>query len=272
MFFKSCFRSLFSFSLIIVIFFASCDVKEDRSQCPCHLILSFSSSFDRFEGGALLLVFRSADDSLVTDTVVVSASGEMETEAPYEIDVPREDLRLTVITLGEVLYDPVKGMTIPVGSECPSVFLQSELLDTRCDVLRHNVVLCKDYCSLMVHLERPSEGDLPFSLDVTGRVDGYSADGSPRTGAFRFVLTDSDESEFTVSLPRQVDNSLLINVLSKDGKTLRSFAFGEYVAESGYDWTEADLKDLSITIDYSSSLITFKSDLWSETLSFEIVV
>ena len=272
MFFKCCLRSFTSFSLFIIVFCASCDVKEDRSQCPCRLMLSFSQSSDRFEGGALLLVFRTPDDSLVTDTVTVSADGKMEAGTFYEVDVPRGDLRLTAITLGEVLCDPVEGMIIPVGSECPPVFLQSELLDTRRDVLRHNVVLCKNYCLLTVRLEKPLEEGLPFALDVTGGVNGYSAEGNPLEGAFRFLLPDSDKTEFTISLPRQLDNSLLINLLSKQGKTLRSFAFGEYVEESGYDWTEADLKDLSITIDYSSSLITFQSDLWSETLSFEIVV
>ena len=63
----------------------------------------------------------------------------------------------------------------------------------------------------------------------------------------------------------------MLDMISEDGG-VRSFAIGNYLAESGYDWNSDDLHDAAITIDYAATSITFTIDKWSRTLQFETVI
>ena len=62
-------------------------------------------------------------------------------------------------------------------------------------------------------------------------------------------------------LPVQMDGSLRLNVMAYDGTLLRSFALGEYILQSGYDWNAEDLEDIRIEVDIvHSSLLLYSSD------------
>ena len=68
-----------------------------------------------------------------------------------------------------------------------------------------------------------------------------------------------------------MDNSLMLDLISERGG-VRSFAIGNYLAESGYDWAEDDLEDITVTIDYAATSARFIIDRWSTTLHFETVI
>ena len=72
-------------------------------------------------------------------------------------------------------------------------------------------------------------------------------------------------------LPRQIDNSLLLDIISDDDRR-RTFAIGNYIEASGYDWESMDLKDITLDIDYARTDITFRIDAWERTVQFEVVI
>ena len=79
------------------------------------------------------------------------------------------------------------------------------------------------------------------------------------------------EDKFTAILPRQMDASLVLEV--NDGsETLKNFALGEYVKACGYDWSEDDLKDISVRIDYARTKVVVEVKDWSEVCEFDIVI
>lgn len=108
-------------------------------------------------------------------------------------------------------------------------------------------------------------------MAVDGNVSGYSFGGSPRTGDFRVRVRPDESNHCFVRLPRQTDSSLMLEVTGENG-TLRTFALGEYLSESGYDWTAADLKNAFVEVNYSATAITFKIDAWSKTIHYEEVI
>ena len=72
-------------------------------------------------------------------------------------------------------------------------------------------------------------------------------------------------------LPRQIDNSLLLDIISDDDRR-RTFAIGNYIEASGYDWDSMDLKDITLDIDYARTDVTFRIGAWEHTTQFEVVI
>ena len=91
------------------------------------------------------------------------------------------------------------------------------------------------------------------------------------TGKFSCMPVTLSDDKFVVILPRQVDASLVMEV--NDGtETLKNFALGEYVKACGYDWSEDDLKDISVRIDYARTKVVIAVKGWSEVCEFDIVI
>ena len=242
-------------SLLITVSFLGCSVKEDRDRCPCHLELYFPEP-----PGEPVAIYAFAEGFSRSDTIPAGLAG-------YIVEVPRRDVSVN-------LYSPpvlssYEGMTIPYGQDCPPVMMASRKYDASCEFIRDTVRLRKNYCrlSLRLVLSDPSE-PYPFSLTVRGEVCGYGRNALPLAGPFGFRMKPGEDKVCTVGLPRQRDDSLLLDIVSADG-TLRTFALGEIMAASGYDWSLPDLEDCELVVDYSRTSVTFRTDYWSRTFSFE---
>jgi len=273
----------------------SCSVKEDRNDCPCHLVLDFSKAPDGICD--TITVFVQATGYMHLDSVFLKPlpDGEktyydldydmakggdpvvtpMKTSGPptklYELDVPRTDLHLFIMTGGEIGLLQFAAC-LPEGRECPNTYLMTGVLDSRCDELKLPVELHKNNCKLTIHYR--NETAKGYSLEVLSPVVGFNYDGSPAAvpGAlFHFDMKLKNEGVCSVRLPRQSDSSLMLNVNNKN-KLLRSFALGEFIKESGYDWTKEDLDDLDVTIDYASTAVSFTVGKWSKTFNYELVI
>ena len=95
--------------------------------------------------------------------------------------------------------------------------------------------------------------------------------GDRQAGRFFFAMRPDDKGACSVSVPRQVDNSLRLDV--DDGTdVLKTFALGEYVTASGYDWSAESLDDITIGLDYSLSHVTLKIEGWEKELHFDVEI
>lgn len=155
------------------------------------------------------------------------------------------------------------------------------------------VRLHKNFCRIDIQVRDVDGEEFPFKLRVRGNVNGYGLDGRPARGAF---LCDAERSEtesagsgtesdgdgsgtasestgygYAVTVPRQTDDSLTLEIVTGDG-VAKSFAIGNYIASSGYDWTSADLKDICLEIDYARTVISFIIDKWTHSEQFEVVI
>lgn len=266
-----------------------CSVKEDRDLCPCTLVLEFPrEDAERLQDGVTVCMRGYSDDLFsLCDTLLAgqaASDGSPDTISDkwsYSYVVPKGDIDLAVAYSADGLAGELNSsgrwIEIDEGRPCPSIWTCCEKVSARADRVTVPVRLHKNFCRIDIQVTDVDGEEFPFKLRVRGNVNGYGLDGKPARGAF---LCDAERSEtesagsghgYAVTLPRQTDDSLTLEIVTGDG-VAKSFAIGNYIAASGYDWTSADLKDICLEIDYARTVISFTIDKWTHSEQFEVVI
>lgn len=240
-----------------------CSVKEDRDLCPCRLVLDFSDVDTS--------VVPSAEIHLSTRGGFISVAelNASDFSEPYVRNVPRSHLRLNV-WYGMNGFSEIRDrLVIPYGMECPEVYMHYAEFDTSTDQYMHEVVMRKNHCVVTFNVEGAQEH--PYSLRVRGNVNGYRYDGYPLQGEFACVAYPDENGISRMILPRQTDDSLLLDI--DDGSDiLKTFALGEYIAASGYDWNVPDLPDISLDLEYYLTHMVLTVQGWNGEYVYNIVL
>ncbi|MDE6871309.1 MAG: hypothetical protein K2J62_04195 [Bacteroidales bacterium] len=254
--------------ILPVMSLVSCSVKEDRETCPCVLVLDFS----KVDNGLLtsLNLSVAGPDGILCQDVVQEDFYVKE----YRVAVPKGGVMLNVYSFpGDESYGMLNAdgdvLEIPEGCECPPVYMHSVEIDTRKEIHRETVVPLKNFCRLSI--EMVSDGYSPYILEINGNVNGYGHDGFPKEGNFAFVPETDENGCCTVNIPRQKDSSLRLRICDEDG-VLKDFAVGEYIVAMGYDWSQKELDDVEIIIDYAKTDITLIVDDWEKTMQFDVII
>ena len=252
---------LLLFILSLVLGLSGC-VKEDRSACPCRLVLDFTE----------------VDTAVVSsvDMTILSSSGFAFTEVvnndsfkDYSVTVPRAELQLFLRSGTDYCLNADKSVTIPFGEDCPRIFVHKSVIGATGEQCRDKVMLKKDHCVITIQF---SEGyDEEFQMTVTGKVNGYGKDCMPSVGEFSCKAVPDDSGACVVTVPRQLDSSLALEI--DDGtEALKVFPIGQYIAESGYDWKAEDLDDITMTLDYSLMDVSLEICDWDNDQRYDIVI
>lgn len=242
---------------------ASCSVKEDREVCPCRLVLDMSEVDTSVVKYAELVVSASGS-FLVRDTLEA-----VEFKSGYMVEVPQEDVGVGVYFGAAGCVDDVGRLDIEYGQECPPVYMYSSFVRTVGEKTSETVLMRKNHCIMTIQVV--GEKDFPFRLEARGNIDGYAPGGRPSEGEFMYMMHADTSGRCQVILPRQVDESLVLEVYDQSGAG-RIFALGEYMAASGYDWKEENLRDITIRLDYSLTHIMIQVAGWRDEYVFDVVV
>ena len=237
----------------------SCSVKEVRDLCPCLLRLDFSGNDSMLLSGGVFARICGQDSGFEVSETLEFDQG---LSTCHSVRVPREELRLLVVCPPDGSFlTPDNGKSFPhLWMDCLEIAASGEASEA-------DVVLHKSYCEISMSLRGSSAAEvLPFGLEVWGNVWGYSPEGIPAAGAFRVPVQDG-----AVCVPRQIDNSLKLDIVDGEG-IVRTFALGNYMEESGYDWSAPDLADIQLEIDWSRTSVTFSIARWSYGIHFETVL
>lgn len=282
-----------------------CSVKEDRDLCPCTLVLEFpDEDAERLQNGVTVCMRGYSDDGFsLCDTLLAgraASSGGPDAVSgkwSYSYVVPKGNVDLAVAYSADGLAGELNSsgrwIEIDEWRPCPSIWTCCEKVSARTDRVTVPVRLHKNFCRIDIQVRDVDGDEFPFKLRVRGNVNGYGLDGRPARGAF---LCDAERSEtesagsgtesdgddsgtasentgygYAVNVPRQTDDSLSLEIVTDDG-VAKSFAIGNYIAASGYDWTSADLKDICLEIDYARTVISFTIDKWTHSEQFEVVI
>lgn len=224
-------------ALAVASVLTSCSIKENRSGCPCLLRLDFSEVRESGKTGVMLLSVTDGKGFACSDTLDLASVPDI-----YGVAVPRSGVYVNLWSEDAADCIGDDGLVIPLGDDCPAVRMFSSHIDTDCELCTETVRIRKNYCRLTVSFsgkpESPEEDIFRFDVGVRGGVDGYGIDGSPRQGIFsHYLMSDEaggDSSSRQLSLPRQTDSSLLLDI-SEDASVLKTFALGNYIEKSGYD-------------------------------------
>jgi len=259
-----CFKFILAGGLVCTLL-SSCSVLEDRTACPCTLYLDMT---DPRNGICDTLLVRVCCPDGFSCDLPVSKNLYPDVQT---ITVPsRHGASIFVIdaaVAADYLSASDGGLSIPLGKQCPPAYMYSSYCDTAGESCVDTVIVSKNYCG--VTLNFISEDLELYDICVIGNVSGYSSSGMPVRGKFQYSPSGTKECYFR--LPRQIDESLKLTLAVPGGRE-KTFALGQYIAQSGYDWTKADLEDLAVTIDYAATNIVVTIDDWSTTIEYDVVV
>ncbi len=264
------------FAVIVACAFScGCSVREDRDLCPCRFRLDFNGVDTSLVKSADLYL-RGSTGFLYSEQLDFEKAGFF-----VEIPVPRGEIEVRAWSgTGGLLSDD--GMFIPVGEDCPPVYFHASSVEAYSEEHEERIVMSRNHCIMTVRLsgevEAYDEGNglgnvgagLCF-LVVRGNVCGYMEDGRPAEGEFRYEMKGEDFRGGVVMLPRQTDESLSLEVMG-GGSVLRRFNIGGYIVESGYDWSEPDLKDLTVDIEIAVTEVRLRIGNWEKVLRFDMII
>lgn len=212
------------------------------------------------DSSAVFSVYLSRGEEMLADTL---DAGKV-----YERAVSRGFLYATVSSGDGGTFTPGKGIVIPHGSECPPVFLWSRPVKAVGEIVSRSAVLSKSHCRVRMRLV-PGGGAVSFV--IRGDISGFDLDGNPVEGPFECVPHQSTEGFLEFILPRQKDNSLLMDVYS-GGVRMRTFALGEILSRAGYSWKDKDLKDISMEVSCSANVLVSDFSVWENEQNREILL
>lgn len=242
---------------------ASCSVKEDRTDCPCRLSLEMNAVDTSVVQYAELVVTNS-DGFFLRDTLEVE-----DFQNGYVAQVPRGEIGVGVYCGASGSVDDAGRLEINYGEECPHVYMHSSFIVADGETTVEEVRMRKNHCIMTIRVQ--AEKDFPFRLEAKGMIDGYESGGKPSVGAFMYAMYVDEQGCCQFVLPRQTDNSLVLEVHGEKD-ILRTFALGEYVAASGYDWLDDDLKDITISLDYALTQVAVSVEDWTHEYVFNVVI
>ena len=241
----------------VLLLLPSCSIKENRAACPCALALEFT-------------------DLPVTPVVLgVVGEGYSYTEVIHAdtvlvLPVPKEELAVSAV--GGALAEGDGSIRIPVGEEAPPLYLfYASVTTAASEQVVLPVMLHKQYCSLELVFSGPPRYGPPFEVAVEGFYGGWLPSGEPLAGPFSRRLLPGSDGRAVLRLPRQGDDSLLMQIVFSD-QIVRTFALGSYIAAAGYDWTAIDLADLTLHVDITLTSVTISTDLWSRREEIELFI
>lgn len=251
---------------------ASCSVLEDRSDCPCFLTLDFSG-VETSQLMAMGLDSLNVRISDMADFRVTEGWGLSDNVRECCIPVPKTVIGMNVLCADGSFVNTDSGSFIPEGMQCPIVYMDAELVDADAGELKRTVALHKNWCRLETYLRTADYGiQRPYCVALYGNVCGYGYAGELLVGDFHCVSDAAVAGTCSVRIPRQMDDSLWLQVRFLDTGEIHGFPVGEFISQSRYDWSAADLEDVKVDVDFTKSGVTFSISAWKKTLYFDMTI
>ena len=250
-------------AVFLLASFSACSIKDDRTVCPCRLVIDFSE-IDT-------VAVRTVHTLLADGETVISSSlyGARDFMPELVLEVPKSMIALNVYAGLDPELVLEKGLRIPLGEDCPELYMHSSAVDTEGESASEKISLHKSFCRMRIEFVN-TEGRF-YALRLKSDVCGYDVDGEPVEGPFVYEPRMSDGRKCEVCLPRQTGSTMLMEI--DDGTGVRKvFSLGEYIAATGYDWTAEDLADIDVIIDWSMTSIRLRVQDWESVHEYEIVI
>lgn len=256
---------------------ASCRpvVLEDRTQCPSFLFFDLADA-DLFPPYAEVLA-----------TVYAHPEGRQTDEARTSVSAIAGRLffftvRGTAAVTGYGLMG-YEGLSrdgsvwrVPLGKDYVPLFRFGYMSPVEEESFTVPVEMTKEHSRVTVQFLGAetfghSEGRFPFDVTVRGGTSGIDAlSGVPVRGPFEVRPTETGIGHFEFILPRQADKDLVLEMYAREGLYeyegfQATYNLYELLSEKGgITWTEKNLPDLHIEIDYEQTTVNVGVFPWGE--------
>ena len=248
------------FIISVTMLLMSCSIKEDRDGCPCWMSVEMPDRVGH--DGSVVLRLRGNSDEDAMD-YAFKMTETLNTEVgTLEYEVPRGSVGVSVVNSARLV--------VPVGEQMDSLYGFFKPYHTRCESVKCDVELHKEFCTVSFMLV-DEHYESPYDIEVRGNVSGVSPwELVPVSGAFKYAPV-AEEGVYRVRIPRQVDASLEMVMLSNQ-EIVNRLPLGEYIIMSGYDWTATDLSDVSVALDLEKQQVMVTVSGWDEIVVMDVVI
>ena len=254
----------------------SCSIKEDRADCPVWLY--FPEGFDARDawGEVSLFAYEKGCGALTKrQTASLEALLNRE-ERPW-------------VSKGETAVSLVRGLVdmelqqdsllvIPYGLEADPVVAARDHFETYAERWTVRDSLFRQYAATTVRMEFTRGEVYPYAVRVRGSWCGFRLQSlSAVEGPFYYMPTGSGNGVFSFNLPRQGDDSLMLEVWGSDdpgepASLLDELPLGQYIRRTQYDWTARDLGPVDIDINYARATISITVNDWTEEFALVVTI
>lgn len=268
-------RNFTFISILLSLILASCSIKEDRTLCDCWLTVD-ASCMDpiktRRPMDGLTMLFDNDNGYSMRDEISYE---ELDSTDMVLYRLPR---RLTEI----VAVSGDDSVNVAGSSYCPMqhhktyprIFSWHEKTDLNLEEKTIVPKPNKHHC--VVHVTVAPEmgaedGDLV--VKVSGQVIGMDLwTNRPINGDFFETLPVGTDGMVDIVIPRQYDQHEVTMSIYREAKPVIHVNLSRLMLEEGYDWSKADLDDVSYFIEnfYIEGLVKILP--WETIIDGEIVI
>lgn len=246
----------------IIPLLCSCSVKEDRGDCPCWLQIDLSSC-SHFADRVSLKGWTSV--SSVFGVQVLSE----DFTAMHEEEVPRTMVSYCATSGLDGSMNSGMSVVIPDGNQSDRLYAYRADVQAYGESAYDKVSLHKQYAAVAVKID-DSQND--YSVVVRSGWKGLDLTTlRPVPGSFRYAPEPTEDRVWFFRLPRQGDDSLVMEITGKNGYTY-PFDLGGEIRKAGYDWNAEDLDDIMLGVDYVSGGIHVEVIPWEQGLVYDEII
>lgn len=244
-------------AIVTVMCVSSCSVKEDRSGCPCYVIMNV----DEFIRAGLVsgTVSFSAGPAVVREAVVLSDYSGY----GYGFPSPKRLLHASCICGMEDCIEDDR-ICVRANSQAEPVFAFSTSVTPEGEEYLIVAVPHKQYCRIDI---KNRDSSLEYRYHLRG---GYSCLGIhdllPSGGELDFPVEPGPDGRCSALLLRQADDAgLMLDIFDAGtSEMISTLDLSELLKDAGYVWMQEDLEDVSLVVDTASLEFRVETTDWND--------
>lgn len=238
------------YMLLAVLSLSSCSVKEDRTDCP--VLIRFSDRVNPFgvkSNAEMVLADASGNETMTAiDVGRLSDSG-------FYLTAPKGRTAVSVITTSPTVQTDGSEAWFKDDLQPECIYALGEEFVTAPGDEEYMVrdSLCRQLAPAVLHIQNPDSSPCTYEMVLCSNWSGFDRKTlRPLAGELSFPLVSTDGGwTYEFNIPRQGDDSLVI-LMSENGVVIYAYPLGADISSSGYDWTEAQLDEIRLGLNYFS--------------------
>ena len=256
----------------LLLLLPCCSVKEVREDCPVYVTVLTERFIQNGQSGGIVS-FHAAGPIDREEINFLSYIGK-----GFRQPCPRDYARAAVVSGLEHERIDATSLHVPYGEQAGLVWSYGETFSAETDEYRIEAVPHKQYCLVKFLFDASPQAppDYPWRFRIKAGCNGldiYTAE--PLEGAYCCPVGPNAVGEWYGVIPRQRRNDLVLEVYDPaDGDAgLAAYVvdLGERFEEKGYDWTQADLADMTVKVGFSAAGIRIEVLDWQGDDSYRSI-
>lgn len=260
--------------LTAVVGLSSCSVKDERGGMPSYLRIIFKDGPDGSPAKSDIYAMNTLSTGFDTFRWGRDLSPDSKPDGLL-LCVPRGYTRVGAYS-GLDSGDSDEGTIFwENGVESDSLWAHTSVADCRRELARDTVLLHKQWCTLSV-IAVNQRGDEGYNFRVEAPyagMDVLTTEPVKEQWPYSSLMRLPEGNRYEVRIPRQkADDKAAMRLFLRipSGEEVENYPLGDVLEKAGYDWTEEDLKDITLKIDFVRLVITAVVIDWKEAINIEI--